>query len=166
MTRTIATVCLAAILASCATAQKEPDELCPTIAAFANAPSDGGNHTVRLTTDWGGLFAEPNGAGEQPMYAKSCEHNGYEPGRTLCAYLLENTSTEFAGINARRALRCIGVRASGSISPRDDDRLPASAKSKTVLGERVGSEVLVEFDQGSDSAPPTLSITAVGQRSH
>jgi hypothetical protein len=99
------------------------------------------------------------------MYAKACEHNGYEPGKALCAYLLENTSTEFAGINARRALRCMGVRVSGSISPRDDDRLPASAKSKTVLGVRVGAEVFVEFDQGSDSSPPQLSITAIGQRS-
>jgi hypothetical protein len=135
------------------------------MAAFANAPLHGANRTVRLTTDWGGWFTEPDEAGEQPMYAKSCEHDDYEPGKALCAYLLENTSTEFAGINARRALRCLGVRVSGSISPRDDDRLPASAKSKTVLGERVGAEVLVEFDQGSDSSPPKLSITAVGRRS-
>jgi hypothetical protein len=162
--RIVAAICLAGMTASCATTRNEPDELCDELAAFANAAASDGNHTVRLTTDWGGVFTKSNGANEELMYSKSCEHNSYAPSRTLCAYLLENTSTEFAGINVRRALRCIGVRVSG-ISPTNDDRLPPSARSHAVLGEPVRSEILVEFAPATDSSPPTLSITAMGQPS-
>jgi hypothetical protein len=160
--RTIAIVWLAAVSVSCAIPPREPDELCDKMEAFANAATTSEDHTVRLTTDWGGVFTKSEGTNEEFMYAKSCEHYGYEPGRTLCAYLLESTSTEFGGINARRALRCIGVEAPGR-SPIDDDRLPASAKSHSVLGRRVHSDVLVQFTRASDNSPPTLSITAIGR---
>jgi hypothetical protein len=130
------------------------------MAAFANA--NDGTHKVRLMTDWAAVFA-PEGPDGEPKYAKTCEHESYAPAKTLCDYLMDNTSIEFMGINARRAFRCMGKRGLGRVSPRDDDRLPASFRSHQVLGARVDSELLLEFAQGTDTTSPTLSITAIGR---
>ena len=78
-------------------------------------------------------FLKSDAPDEQLFYAKSCEHDS-EPGKALCAYLLENSSTEFAAINYGRALRCLGQSAPG-LSPTDDDRLPADARSRTVRAQ-------------------------------
>lgn len=158
--RTISAICIASALTSCATSPSEPDDLCPQMAAFANAALDDGSHTVRLTTDWGALYTKPDAPDEQLLYAKACEHESYAPGQALCAYLLKNTSTEFAEINASRALRCIGVRRSDGNS--SGSATPLLAKSRTVLGVRVTSELLVEFTPATDESPPVLSITSIG----
>jgi hypothetical protein len=162
--RAIITMWVAVICAACAITRGERDELCAEMAAFANAASEGGKHTVRLTTDWGGRFTEPDHPGEQILSAQSCEHDDYAPGRALCAYLLANTSSEFQGINARRALHCIGIEVSGR-SPTDDDRLPRAARSHAILGARVRSEVVIEFAQATDDSQASLSISASDRRS-
>jgi hypothetical protein len=153
---------MAALSASCATTPDEPNDLCDHMAAFANAAANDGTHTVRLMTDWGGYYARLKDPSDDAMYVQSCEHESYAPAQSLCAYLLENTSIEFQGINVRRALHCMGKRASGR-SPTDDDRLPASARSHEILGVPVGSELLLEFTRASDTTPPTLGLTAVGR---
>ena len=130
------------------------------MAAFANSAANDGTHTVRLMTDWGAVFAQ-KAADEDLFYTKSCEHGSYPPSQKLCAYLMDNTSIEFMGINVRRALRCMGQAVSG-ISPTDDDRLPTTARTHEILGVRVASELVLEFADSTDSRPPTLSFTAVG----
>jgi Methyltransferase domain len=55
------------------------------------------------TTDqsWGSGF---KGSGnELALYAKRCDHNGYEPAKAVCAYLMEHGATEFSGNNAQNA---------------------------------------------------------------
>jgi hypothetical protein len=154
---------LALLASACETTRPEPDELCGELAAFAEASFSQGPHTVRLATDWGGVFSKSDGPNEDLMYAKACQHDSYEPGKKLCAYLLDNTSTEFAAFNYRRALSCIGIAVHGT-SNISDDQLPPSATSRRVNGKSVRSELLVEFTSGSDTAPPILSITAGRRR--
>jgi hypothetical protein len=132
--------------------------MCPAIAAFANA-SDAIVHSVRLTTDWGGVYTKSEDPDEWVMAAKSCEHGGFKPGKALCGYLLEETSTEFPAINYRRALRCLNVEVSGR-SPTDDHRLPPSASSGHMSGVRRGVLVKVELLHGTETTPPTLKISA------
>jgi hypothetical protein len=149
---------IALALNACATSHREVDGMCAAIAAFANAP-DAGNHSVRLSTDWGGVYTKSEDPDEWVMAAKRCDHSGFEPGKSLCGYLIEETSTEFPRINYRRALRCMGVRVSGR-SPTDDRSLPPSATSRHVLGVRPGVSVKVELLPGTDTSPPTLEISA------
>jgi hypothetical protein len=158
--RTFAIICFGVLSASCATTRDEPDDLCDAMAAFANA--NDGTHAVRFMTDWGAMF-ESEGPDGQPKYAKMCEHQSYAPAQKLCDYLMDNTSTEFMGINARRAFHCMGKRGLGRVSPTDDDRLPASSRSHVILGARVDSELLLEFAQGTDTTLPALTFTAIGR---
>jgi len=158
--RTFAIICFGVLSASCATTPNEPDDLCAAMAAFANA--NDGTHTVRFMTDWGAMF-ESQGPDGQPKYAKMCEHQSYAPAQKLCDYLMDNTSIEFMGINARRAFHCMGKRGLGKVSPTDDDRLPASSRSREILGARVDSELLLEFAQGTDTTLPALTFTAIGR---
>jgi hypothetical protein len=154
--RIAALVSVALVTGACSALAEERDPLCEVMATFANAENDDGVHTVRLTTDWGGNFLKSDAPDEQLFYAKSCEHDS-NPGKALCSYLVENSSTEFAAINYRRALRCLEGNAAGLT---DDNRLPADARSRTVRGKAVRSEILATFFAGSDSAPPVLSISA------
>src|SRR5262249_21729795 len=84
--------------------------------------------------------------------------NRDEPGKRLCEYMVKHSTIEFAAVNYRRALSCIGVDAPGS--PIDAEGLPPSARARTVKSKRVRSELLIEFDKGSDGVLPALSISA------
>jgi hypothetical protein len=150
---------LAVFASACSVTPSKTDELCQKIADFANASASGEFHTVRLTTDWGGVFTKSDDPNDVLIAAKSCQHDEDDAGKALCGYLVENSSTEFAGINYRRALSCVRVASSG-LSPTDDDRLPPIAISRAVSGKRVRSEVTIEFAEGTNSAPPMLSISA------
>jgi hypothetical protein len=148
-------------LSACAGVSHQDDDMCPAIAAFANA-SSGGSRSVRLTTDWGGSYHKSQDPNEELFWAKDCMHDSSEPGKALCSYLLDATSNEFPATNYRRALACIGIRTTGS-SPADDGALPRTAKSHTVAGMRRNVEVKLEFTQATDTEPPTLKITAHGR---
>jgi hypothetical protein len=110
-------------------------------------------------TDWGGSYHKSEDPNNDIFSAKDCMHDAFEPGRELCSYLLENTSTEFAAINYRRALRCIGIKVEGK-SPIDDDDLPPSGISRGVTGLRRNVVVRLDFTRGTDTEPPTLTIAA------
>jgi len=144
---------LGALQCSCAVTPTETDELCHQIARFANYSPTSAPRTVVLTTDWGGVFSSSD-----VMAEKACLHDTDKPGKTLCAYLLSNTSIEFAAVNYRRALACIG-KASPGLSPTDDAVLPPSASSSIVDGRPVRSPVTVTFAPGTQSSSPALSIS-------
>src|SRR5688572_2539059 len=144
-------------LIGCASISEAPDDMCAEIATFANASVDGTERSVRLATDWGGLYTAKEDQDEVVTAAQNCAHDGYEAGKALCAYLLRNTSMEFPGINHRRALACIGRRIPG-LSPTDDKRLPPSASSNSVLGVKSGTTIRVELRPTTDVTPPILVI--------
>jgi hypothetical protein len=144
---------LSSLQSSCSITPPDSDGMCRQIARFANTSPFGSARTVRLTTDWGGVFSSSN-----VMAEKACLHGADKASKALCAYLLKNTSTEFAAVNYRRALTCIGREARG-LSPTDDQLLPPSASSNVVGGKPVRSVVTVQFARGTSSSPPALSIT-------
>jgi len=139
--------------ASCATPLSDADGMCPAIARFANASPVGASRTVSLTIDWGGVFSSSD-----VMFEKSCLRGSDRAEKALCSYPLENTSTEFAAVNYRRALSCIGQGSEG-VSPTDDDSLPPRASSSFVNGKSVRSRVTIEFARGTKDRPPKLSIS-------
>jgi hypothetical protein len=75
--------------------------------AFAQSVLPHGSRTLELRTSWGsGFNRDP-----QYLYEKTCDHGDYQPGKAFCAYLMENTSTEFQNVNFERAASCLSGKA-------------------------------------------------------
>jgi hypothetical protein len=161
--RGVLVVALALLFSSCTTPPRERDDLCDELARFANAPSSVERHPVRLKTDWRGGYLKSDEPGEELIAAKSCERGSDEPGKALCAYLIENSSSEFATINYRRVLECLGVHVKAANSA-EDAGLPRIAKSRQVRGHAVGSDIVAEFSYATDSEPPTMTISAIQEK--
>jgi hypothetical protein len=160
-TRIVALLALCLAVYACATFPPQADELCGELATYANTRPGGTPRVVRLMTDWGGFYLKSDNPAEELMFAKSCYHGSDDASKALCAYLMANTSTEFASTNYRRALRCLGIHARG-VSPSDDAELPHSARSHRVLGWRIDAELIVEFSNATDAEPPTMTISVNG----
>jgi len=89
------------LVVSCAThTNSSQDQMCAQLATFASMTKPGESHSITLRGGWGG--DTPN-----TLMTHDCNHSGYEPGKTFCAYLVPNTSWEFGNYNARRAAACL-----------------------------------------------------------
>ena len=149
---------LLSLAGGCSTTAPERDEICPEIARFANAWSDYSAHSVVLFTDWGGVFSEDKTA----IAEKTCQRGQDTASRRLCNYLMENTSTEFAEVNMRRALSCLGPGARTDAGGPRSQGEPVTGKvtSLSVPGVRADVRVTVEFSTASTEHPPSLKISA------
>jgi hypothetical protein len=156
--RTLHLLAAASVLISCPIAQADPDALCDELTRFANA-SSAGSRTVELTTDWS-IRPDPDDPTQLLWGTKSCKHDNLQASRDLCTYLLENTSTEFAEVNYRRVLRCLGAHIPESLAV--DARLPRSRTSRKIFGVRLSSKLTVSFTPGSADRLPLLQISAEG----
>ncbi len=98
----LAALALLAIPAVAGSAPKT-DPLCMELSAFLGSVKPDETRVVTLRTYWGAREV-----GDQLVLgSKRCEHNNYEPAKRFCGYLMEHTSTEFAGYNAKRILSCL-----------------------------------------------------------
>jgi hypothetical protein len=156
--RTLHLLAAASVLISCSAARADPDALCDELTRFANA-SSAGSRTVQLTTDWS-MRPDPDDPTQIVWGTKSCKHDNVHASRDLCQYLLENTSTEFAELNYRRALRCLGAHIPESLAV--NARLPRSRTSRKIFGVRISRKLTVSFTQGSADSLSLLEISAEG----
>ncbi|KFN41344.1 hypothetical protein [Arenimonas oryziterrae] len=149
----IVTSCLA--MTGCATLDRDnaPDAICREIASFARAAADKSVHSVELVTDW-------------PTWSKTCTHDNYGPGMTLCDWLLKHSSTEFMYANINDALACLGPGNPSDLVPR---LIPnyASGSYSSFEAKHLGLdyEVQVEFSTGVTGKPESLKISAERQES-
>jgi hypothetical protein len=137
-------------------ARSEGDALCDELARFANAPYKV-SPIIQLTTDWS-MRPDPDDPSSYVWGTKTCDDGNSQAGRELCEYLLGNISTEFAEVNYRRVLRCLGSQVSFSLAQKA--RLPHRMTSNAVLGVRVPSKLTVEFVRGNDDHWPRMKISA------
>lgn len=84
-------------------AHEEADEFCSELESFLISVNPEETRGLTLRTFWGARVEGNNIV----MGSKTCEHDDYEPGKKLCSYLMEHSSTEFAGYNAKRILNCL-----------------------------------------------------------
>ena len=147
----------AAISATCGCNSIPSDykPLCSKIASFANSTSDSSTHTVELITDWGGRFSD----NKNTIAEKTCKHGDYGPGANLCAYLMENTSTEFPDANLNTVMVCLGA-ARPSELVYDLEYQSTNFWSHATNGVRPDIIVGVEYSAGSESSAPSLKIMA------
>jgi len=81
----------------------EPDSFCKELEIFLSSVQPDETHELIMRTFWGAKIV----GDDMIIGSKSCDHNDYEPGKALCTYLMRNSSTEFAGYNAKRILNCL-----------------------------------------------------------
>ena len=84
-----------------------PREFCKALRSFVESVQPDEKHGFAFHTSWGANFKD---AGEPAIGAKRCIYNDYEPGKVVCAYLMENGLTEFAGINVMDAITCLSTK--------------------------------------------------------
>ena len=73
--------------------RERDDHLCAELSSFLASVKPEETRSFTLYTFWGARVE-----GDQiVMGEKRCDHANYEAGKKLCEYLVENSSTEFAG---------------------------------------------------------------------
>jgi hypothetical protein len=142
--------------ASCSTGtMRSQDQMCAEIAKFASAATTGESHAVTLRGGWGGDTPDV-------LMTHDCQHSGYEPGKSLCAYLLPNTSWEFGHYNAKRAATCLdSPDRQDFIRRMDKDEWPAAITSSLRLLPDKYIQVTVRFES-NDLSVLTLSAARQG----
>lgn len=85
----------------------EDDELCPYLTNFFNSVKVDQVTSIELHTSWGSNF---KGHDEDVIAAKRCLHGDISSAKKACEYLMDNTSTEFAGVNFKRFLLCLSPK--------------------------------------------------------
>lgn len=92
------------LLATDAHARTKPDKaLCAEVRTFLSSVQPDDTRAITFRTYWG---ARKDGE-RTVIGSQSCEHHGYGPGERLCGHLMENSSLEVPGYNARRILNCL-----------------------------------------------------------
>jgi hypothetical protein len=141
---------------------KEQDQMCPAITAFANASSDSTIRSVELTNDWGGRFCKSEDENEVALACKACQHGDDAPSRQLCAYLMENTSTEFPDGNFKRALDCLNTPYNFSLRSRSSAERLSNRVIWSDHADWVRARVVVGVEYLTDvkDSPAILRISA------
>jgi hypothetical protein len=148
---------LLSLVGGCSTMSVKGDQMCAEIARFANGSADDHSiHSIELLTDWGGVFSDD----KNTIAEKSCKHDAYAPGERLCNYLMENTSTEFASINFRRALSCLGDEVYAGPPQSRVEYMNGKVSSYSAKGVQPHVQVFIEFSSGSNERAPSLTISA------
>lgn len=82
----------------------ESDELCRYLINFLKSVEVDQVASIELHTSWGKNFKYEL---KDVVGAKRCVHNDALTAKSAFGYILENTSTEFAGLNFKRFLKCL-----------------------------------------------------------
>jgi hypothetical protein len=84
-----------------------PSELCKVLRSFVDSVRPDETREFTFRTSWGENFKDTT---EPAFFAKRCVHDGYEPAKKVCDYLVEHGSTEFAGANVKDAISCLSKK--------------------------------------------------------
>jgi hypothetical protein len=131
------------------------DDLCGPLRSFVGSVNPDEMRALKFHTTWGGNFKDSEG---WVMGAKRCNHFDYDPAKPVCAYLMEHGATEFAGINAKRAVECLatGVTFAGRLD------LHVISLSLIYGTEDRGAIVDIALLEDDEVGGMVLSITADG----
>lgn len=114
-----------------------PPEFCKLLRAFVASVQPDETREFTFRTSWGANFKDDS---QPAMGAKRCEHEGYDPAKNVCEYLMEHGSTEFTGVDVKDAVLCL------SRKTRFDPRLSLNAAD-------------FSFSYGSDNRGALIDVT-------
>lgn len=131
------------------------NELCDSLQAFVGSAAVGQAHELKFHVIAGGNFKDREG----PAYgARRCDYAGYEPGKALCKYLMENSSIESPGANAKSVIACISPKT--KFAP--GTWIYAISFAAKVGTETRGSRVDVVLSEDKEVGGMSLSIKTTG----
>jgi hypothetical protein len=129
--------------------------LCAPLQDFVGSVAVGETRELKFHAIVGSNFKDREG----PAYgARRCDYGTYEPGKPLCAFLMENSSIESPGHNAKAVIACLSPKtkfAAGSW-------LYAIAYAVKVGTDARGSRVDVVLSEDPQVGGVTLSIKTTG----
>lgn len=128
------------------------DDLCGPVRKFVESVKPDEERVLKFHTSWGSNFKDDN---DWAMGAKRCEHNGYEPAKKVCAYLMEYGATEFAGNNAQDVISCVSSKT--RFAPRT--QLHAISLSLLYGTKNRGDNVDIEYTEDKELGGMVLLIT-------
>lgn len=136
-----------------ACASKDP--LCTPLKAFAASVRPDERQELAFHAMWGGPFKDDPSA--QVLYETRCVHNGFEPGKAVCSYLLKHGHIEFSDIDAKRALECLSPAT--RLGPL---RLDSGVFRVNYGTDRRGSHVKILYGEDPEIGGMVLRISAEG----
>jgi hypothetical protein len=88
-------------------ARTKTDPLCAPLRTFVESVKPDETRALEFHTSWGGNFKDST---EPAIFAKRCNHFGYDQAEAVCSSLMESGSIEFAGSNFKRAVMCLSPK--------------------------------------------------------
>jgi hypothetical protein len=153
VTHILAIALLAA--SGCATLAAPEDAMCGPLRVFASSISPDETRLIRFHTTWGSNFKD---SPDPAIFAKRCDHQGYEPAKAVCAYLMKHGAVEFSENNAERALSCLAPPT--RFAP--EAHLHTGAFSVDYGTPERGSNITLTFQEASSLGGMVLRIEADG----
>jgi len=131
------------------------DGMCEPLQAFVGSVAVGETRELKFHVIVGGNFKDRTG----PAYgARRCDYGSYEPGKALCKYLMDYSSIESPGYNAKSVITCLSSKtrfAAGTW-------LYAISYAVKVGSETRGSRVDVVLAEDNEVGGVSLSIKTTG----
>jgi len=132
------------------------DELCVSLRKFVESVRPNESKVLAFHTSWGSGFKGSDD--ELALYAKRCDHGGYDPAKAVCAYLMEHGAVEFSGNDAKKVVMCL----SRNTHFADRLELHRVELSLTYGTDNRGSIIDIKFVPDEQLGGMVLSITADG----
>ena len=132
-----------------------PDPICDSIKSFVDSVRPDEIREVTFRTVWGGNF---KGVAEPVLFAKNCDHNGYELAKAVCLDLMEYGAVEFAATNALRVVSCLSPQT--HFAP--EVSFENGAFSLSHGNSNRGSLISVEYSEDSSFGGMALRVSVDG----
>jgi hypothetical protein len=120
------------------------DPLCSPLRTFVASVKKDESRTLEFRTSWGTDFKDSPSSGNV-FAARRCMFADYEPGRSVCDYLMEHGAIEFSENNAKNAIVCLA---------------PAMRFPPNMTLDRIA----VSFYYGTESRGSNIQITFAEDR--
>lgn len=136
-----------------ATAKSDP--LCRPLREFIRSVQPGETRSLEFHTSWGGNFKDSS---EPVIFAKRCDHYGYGPAESVCAYLMGYGAVEFSENNLKHALMCLSPKT------RIGSDLSFSKTGISLMYDNPdhSNHVALEFNEDSRIGGMVLKVVASG----
>src|SRR5690242_17453383 len=131
------------------------EDLCDSLQAFVGSVGVGETRELKFHVIVGSNFKDREG---QAYGARRCDYASYEPGKALCKYLMNYSSIESPGYNAKSVITCLSPKTKFAAGT----WLYAISYAAKVGTETRGSRVDVVLSEDKDVGGMTLSIKTTG----
>jgi hypothetical protein len=129
--------------------------LCETLQDFVGSAAVGESHELKFHVIVGSNFKDR----DSPAYgARRCDYGSYEPAKPVCKFLMEYSSIESPGYNAKSVIGCLSPKTKFAVGT----WLYAIAYAVKLGTDARGSRVDVVLSEDKEVGGVMLSIKTTG----